>query len=528
MPAEAPATEEADAQQPSSTDRQGSSGSWMNLFTGGFVQYLAVLLGFVGSIAVAFAALRVGGLPINRPQNWWFSLPESWVDDPADYTFHAAVFYVGFALLTLCWLALGVAVRAGRWRVRGLWGVGALWGLPWLAGPVALSTDVFTYLGQGLVQAGGLNPYENGPQTVQLPLELLSRMSPSWLDTPSPYGPLFLGVDSMIAPLSDGHLLRAVLLLRLVQLFGVVLAAVCLPRLARAAGVDPAWATWLGVVSPLLLASAVLSAHNDGLMIGFIVAALALAVSNRWVAAIAVGTLAALVKAPAAVVVVVIALAWLRQSGGLREVGKRIGLTVLAGGLVAAVVSVVSGVGTNWLNFAAISSPSGAALPITPAVSIAVLVDESLQVLGFEPNLTVTLLTVRGLGVLFAGLFALVVLIRQPRLGLTKSVGAIFLVVVLASPVTWPWYLCWPLMLLGASVIAGKARGVLITLTVLAPFVVDPNGTIQPFDKPGAVVIALISLAALAGTVLWCYRNLFRAEQPIQQSPEREQLTAAR
>lgn len=513
MLGEAPASMQADALEPATDERQEKKlAGWMRAFTAKITQYLAVFAGLIGSITVALSSLRVGGLPIDRSQDWWFQLPRSWVDSPGDYNLLCIAFYVGFALMTVSWLALGISVRAGQWRVRGLWIVAAIWALPWLVGPVALSTDVYTYLGQGLVQHAGLNPYVSGPQSVQLPAALVERMSPSWLDTPSPYGPMFLGIDSLIAPLSDGHLLRAVMLLRVVQLAGIVLAALSLPRVARAAGVDPAWATWLGVVSPLLLASVVLSAHNDGLMIGFIVASLALAAKKQWLPAIAVGMLAALVKIPAAVVVVLIAVAWIRQSGARGELWRRIGLAVATSGAVAVLVSLVSGVGTNWLNFAAVSSPTGAALPITPSVSVAVAVQETIQLVGLDVPMPIVLGVTRLLGVALAGLFALGVLIRQPRLGLTRGIGAILLVVVLASPVTWPWYLCWPLMLLGAATF-GKARAALITLAALAPFVVDPNGTIQPFDRPGAVVIALITLTALAFLLRWSYRNLIKSSE---------------
>ena len=45
----------------------------------------------------------------------------------------------------------------------------------------------------------------------------------------------------------------------------------------RACGVDPAVATWLGLLSPLVAVHAISGAHNDALLAGLVVAALAVA-----------------------------------------------------------------------------------------------------------------------------------------------------------------------------------------------------------------------------------------------------------
>ena len=418
----------------------------------------------------------------------------------------------------LAWLVVGLGVRAGTWRIRELWVLGATWALPWLLGPVALSTDLYTYIGQGLVAHAGLNPYESGPAAATLPATLLGHMTRVWLYTPSPYGPVFLGLDSVISPLVKAHLVYAVVLLRLVEVAGLALAALNLPKVARSAGVDPTWATWFGVTSPLVLASCVLSGHNDGLMMGLLVAALALFAHRRPVAAIAVCTLAALVKIPAAVGVAVLTLAWAWQAPRWRDTAARLGIAALVVAVVAVVVSVVTGVGTNWLNFAAVASPTASAILFTPAVAIAVAVIEFCRVTGTAMSIPVILSTVRGIAVVFAGLFTLGVLSRLPRIGVTRGLGAILLVVVLASPVTWPWYLCWPLLILGASTL-GRARIALVTLAALAPFLVDPHGTVQPIQHAGALVVAVLTVGLVFLAGRWTYRNvLSRTATPASRS----------
>ena len=71
------------------------------------------------------------------------------------------------------------------------------------------------------------------------------------------------------------------------------------PRIARATGVDPVAALWLGVLNPLVLIHLVADAHNDALMLGLMMAGLALALERRPAVGAVLVTLAALVKAPA-------------------------------------------------------------------------------------------------------------------------------------------------------------------------------------------------------------------------------------
>ena len=78
-------------------------------------------------------------------------------------------------------------------------------------------------------------------------------MSPFWRHTTSPYGPLFLGLISVIVAITGSHLIAGVLLVRALELVGVALLAIYVPQLARALGADRGRATWLAVISPLLV-----------------------------------------------------------------------------------------------------------------------------------------------------------------------------------------------------------------------------------------------------------------------------------
>lgn len=160
-----------------------------------------------------------------------------------------------------------------------------------LAGPVLLSTDVYTYWAYGRIPAvHGGNPYADVPADYPddpaFPL-----MGSAWRETTSVYGPGFTLA-------SEGHALaagesadaaawlyKALAALAMVAL--VLLAARLSPRPAFAA----AFVGW----NPLLALHFAGGGHNDAWMMAFVLAALALAASGRralagasWAAAIAV------------------------------------------------------------------------------------------------------------------------------------------------------------------------------------------------------------------------------------------------
>lgn len=211
---------------------------------GGLVGVLGVVVSAVGVAPLSGAAVGMAPLPGGRA--WWFSLPPGWLNRSG---LLSALFYGSISLWTLCWLTVGLGVRARRWRVRGLSLLAGTWSAPLVVAPVALSTDAYTYLGQGLVAADGLNPYHYGPGAAMLPPRLLGAIPWVWLSTPSPYGPLFVRIAGTIAPLARSHLVYAVVAMRLVEVAGLALIAVALPRLATELGADPNRATWLGVTA---------------------------------------------------------------------------------------------------------------------------------------------------------------------------------------------------------------------------------------------------------------------------------------
>ncbi|MEV4534889.1 polyprenol phosphomannose-dependent alpha 1,6 mannosyltransferase MptB [Asanoa sp. NPDC049518] len=233
--------------------------------------------GLVGVAVVAAGAYGAGALPGRDP-----GLGLRGPGTPgAGFWWGLAAWVVGLAILSGAWWRLGSRLDgvSSRWVVT----TGALWALPLLLAPPLASRDVYSYACQGEIWRSGLDPYSVGAADGGC---LWSGAVPDlWQHTPAPYGPVGIALSGAAAAVAravggsgDHQLLVAVALLRVVALVGGVLIAVYAGRLANAVGVPPASARWLGLLSPLVAVHLVSGAHNDALMAGLIVAALAVAV----------------------------------------------------------------------------------------------------------------------------------------------------------------------------------------------------------------------------------------------------------
>ena len=204
---------------------------------------------------------------------------------------------MSIGLLVVGWLGVGRVAFAGRLTIGRAWAVLAAWGVPFLLGPPLFSRDLYSYVGQGFVAHRGLDPYSVSPSILG-PGPVLASIASVWRHTFSPYGPFFVAVSKGVVDVAGGSLMVEVLAFRVLELIGVVLIMVSLPRLARHLGTDPGIALWLGALSPLALFSFISSGHNDALMVGMLVAGVTLAVTGRLIAGVVLCAAAATVKLP--------------------------------------------------------------------------------------------------------------------------------------------------------------------------------------------------------------------------------------
>lgn len=392
---------------------------------------------------------------------------------------------IGLLLVFGAWIVLGLLLRRGA-PLRPLMRITTLWTLPLLIGPPLYSRDVYSYAAIGRMVNLHLDPYQYGPLILGNS-PYLEPVGDAWLRTATPYGPLFLGISSAIVRFAGNSVFNAVLMLRLVEVLGLVLIAVGLPKLAVAAGKDPARAVWLGVCNPLVLLHFIGGAHNDALMIGLVVAGLAAAVAKRPMLGVVLCLVGAAIKAPAAVPALFIIAQAVRDAPPDRRLvtfGKLFG----AGTVTFTFLTWVSGVGWGWIS--ALSVPGINRNLLTPTTFVAKVLSVPF---GREDGF---IALTRGLGTLATVLGVSYLLWRAPRLGLTRAVGLAMAVIVAFGPVLLPWYALWAIILLAA---AGRRieRGYAIFASVVLAFMVQPSGSSMP-DLVLMGTVVVLSGAALA------------------------------
>ena len=370
--------------------------------------------------------------------------------------------------LAVAWLGL-----ARERSTRRLWVVWAAWCLPLLVAPTVFSRDVYSYLAQGTILHLGLSPYHHAPAVLGHGAAL-TAVDPFWRHTTAPYGPIFLGLASL---LSGAGTIAGVVLLRLIEVAGAGLAAICAPRLARRLGADPARALWLVALSPLVLLGLIVPAHNDALMAGLMLAGVTLALERRPLAGIVICALAATIKLPAAAAIPFIAVGWARTqptAGARAAVLARAAAAVL---VVALLVSAIPGIGFSWLSTSLFSTPQKVRLAITPATALgwtgaAVLRDIGLTVgaRGLESALSVIAFCAVGVG-------AVVLLARTRLERMPRDLGWLLVAAAFCGPAAWPWYFIWGLALLAACPETQRASA--LALAVMLPvFLVKAGGVL--------------------------------------------------
>ncbi|MFF0821096.1 polyprenol phosphomannose-dependent alpha 1,6 mannosyltransferase MptB [Micromonospora haikouensis] len=425
----------------------------------------------------------------------------------------------GTALMVGAWWALRDGAPSGRWAYT----TAGLWLLPLLATPPLGSRDVYSYACQGWSYAHGRDPYRLGVAAAGCPW--LDSVAPIWRDTPAPYGPLFVLLAALAVTVGGG-LAAAIAFLRLYAVAGVLLAAYCLPGLARAAGVPVRRAAWLALATPLVGVHLVAGAHNDAVALGLLLAGLRVLVRRPGkppappgplvLAGVLLG-LAVAVKATAVVVLPFAALAAVRGRCTWRAL-LRDG-SLLAGGVLAALLatSVASGLGLGWVEGLARSGDS--AQWTSPPTAVGFVVDYAGEWAGRRPD-AVPVTRAAGLLLLAAALVALwcwawwslrrldavphgagAPAAARPRVELLGA-GLALAATVALSPVFHPWYAIWPLTLLAVSVIRPARTTWFVLPSAVAAVLVLPDGTnlARSTKAPGAIAMTalLVALATVA------------------------------
>lgn len=211
------------------------------------------------------------------------------------------------ALLVFTAAYAGLLALARRTEIRALSKrsaimlIGALH-LVVFAGPILLSTDVFSYIAYARMGVEhGLNPYLNGPSSIAGD-PVYTYVGHDWRHVATAYGPFYTLLTYPLAPLG---VTGAVWAMKLEALLASAGTLALTWRCARARQLDPVWAILVVGANPLYAIYALGGAHNDLIMLLAMMGAVSLTLARpssrgREAGAAAVIVAGALVKATVA------------------------------------------------------------------------------------------------------------------------------------------------------------------------------------------------------------------------------------
>lgn len=165
------------------------------------------------------------------------------------------------------------------------------------AGPILLSTDVFSYIAyarMGVVH--GVNPYLHGPISI-VGDPIYHYVGADWKHVATAYGPIYTLLSYPLAPLGVKGALWG---MKLQALFASAGTLALTWRCARVRGLDPVPALLIVGANPLYIIYGLGGAHNDLIMTFFMMAAVSLALAGRDAPAAASVVAGTLVKATVA------------------------------------------------------------------------------------------------------------------------------------------------------------------------------------------------------------------------------------
>ncbi|MFI8322299.1 polyprenol phosphomannose-dependent alpha 1,6 mannosyltransferase MptB [Streptomyces sp. NPDC085529] len=435
-------------------------------------------LGAGGALAVTVGGYAAGALPVIGGAPLW--APRA----SAAETAGAVLAALGLTVLVAAWWRYGVLLARGA--AGGALGTLAAWGAPLLLAPPLHSADVYSYIAQGAMVLEGHDVYGAGPSVLgpgDLGADAAASVGGNWTDTPAPYGPVFLLLAEAVVKLTGGAVVPAVLLLRLVAVAAVALLVWAVRGFGKGDG-----ALWLAVLNPLLLVHVVGGTHNDGLMAGLMLGGVLLAARGRWVLGSVLVGCAVMVKSPAAVALLFVAVIVARRDGLL----KGLVLPPAVAGAVAAGASLLAGTGFGWLRTQSVAGAIHTPLSLTSDLGLAL---GTLVADDPEPVKAV----VQKLGLLAAAVLILVLAWRawRGRLDPVLGLGYSLVALVALSPMVQPWYLLWGTAAVAAVAWHSRAGQLLAVLSAALVYETQPAGHTPWYGFAAAGLVLALGAAWL-------------------------------
>jgi len=474
------------------------------------------LLGFLGAVLITVGGLGAGSTRLHDPVLEAMHL--SWMRFGHGLVLSSVLLWGGVALMVFAWLWLGrrVVDNPEGTTERTMIITTGFWLAPLLVSVPLFSRDTYSYLAQGALLRDGFDPYAVGP--VENPNSLLDNVSPIWTTTTAPYGPAFILVAKFVTMLVGDHVIAGTMLLRLCMLPGLALLIWAAPRAARHVGANGAVALWICALNPLVILHLMGGVHNEMLMVGLMMAGIALTFARHHVLGVTLIATAVAVKATAGLALPFMVWVWMRH---LRDSDARsrsapgafaIASAASVGIFVAvfAVLSLLAGVGLGWLTALAGSVKIINWLTIPTAVAnLTNAIGGLFMPVNFYAVLEVARIV--GIGVIAVSLPVLWWRFRHDDREALLGIAWAMVVVVLFVPAALPWYYTWPLAVASALAQSRSSIALIAGFSTWIMVIFKPDGSHGMYSW---IHVPLATACALAA-----WYALHRADRAAELNP---------
>lgn len=459
------------------------------------------LLGFLGAALIAIGGVGAGSTRQRDPL--LESAHLSWLRFGHGVVVSSILLWLGVGLILAAWLWLGRRLIDGRGVSEyTLIASTGFWLAPLMCSVPLFSRDAYSYLAQGALLRDGFDPYSVGP--IENPNPLLDDVSSVWTTTPAPYGPAFILIAKFVTLIAGDNVVPGTILLRLCMLPGLALLIWAAPRVARHVGASGAVALWICVLNPLVIVHLMGGVHNEMLMIGLMMAGIALTLSRHHISGAALIAVAVAIKATAMLALPFMVWVWMRHLPGNRlrafAVASAASITTL--GVVFAVLSGLAGVGLGWLTALAGSARVINWLTIPTAVAnLANAIGGAFLPVSFYGVLDATRLI--GMVVIAITLPLLWWRFRHTDREALQGIAWAMVVVVLFAPAALPWYYTWPLAVASALVQSRPAIALIAGFSTWIMVIFKPDGAHGMYSW----LHVLLATACAVATWSWIHRE---------------------
>jgi alpha-1,6-mannosyltransferase len=432
------------------------------------------LLGFLGAALIAIGGVGAGSTRQRDPL--LESAHLSWLRFGHGVVVSSVLLWLGVGLILAAWLWLGRRLIDGR-GVSEYTMVAStgFWLAPLMCSVPLFSRDAYSYLAQGALLRDGFDPYAVGP--IENPNPLLDDVSSVWTTTPAPYGPAFILIAKFVTLIAGDNVVSGTILLRLCMLPGLALLIWAAPRVARHVGASGPVALWICVLNPLVIVHLMGGVHNEMLMIGLMMAGIALTFSRHHISGAALIAVAVAIKATAMLALPFMVWVWMRHLPGnrLRAFAIASAASIATLGVVFAVLSGLAGVGLGWLTALAGSARVINWLTIPTAVAnLANAIGGAFLPVNFYGVLDATRLI--GMIVIAVTLPLLWWRFRQTDREALQGITWAMVVVVLFAPAALPWYYTWPLAVASSLAQSRPAIALIAGFSTWIMVIFKPDG----------------------------------------------------